>query len=108
MRKILLVFLALVAMTPFVAAQPQGRNLTVDDYFRIQRVSDPQIGPDGEWIAHTIGTTNLKEEKSESRIWMVPSTGGTPIPMTAVGSSASRPRFGPDGKYLAFLGMSRN
>jgi dipeptidyl aminopeptidase/acylaminoacyl peptidase len=103
MRKILLVFLALVAMTPFVAAQPQGRNLTVDDYFRIQRVSDPQIGPDGKWIAYTIGTTNLKEEKSESRIWMVPSTGGDPIPMTAVGSSASRPRFGPDGKYLAFL-----
>ena len=88
MRKILLVFLAFVAMAPFAAAQPQGRNLTVDDYFRIQRVSDPQIGPDGKWIAYTIGTTNLKEEKSESRIWMVPSTGGDPIPMTAVGSSA--------------------
>ncbi len=88
MRKILLVFLALVAMTPFVAAQPQGRNLTVDDYFRVQRISDPQISPDGEWIAYTIGTSYLEEEKSETRIWIVPIAGGDPIPMTELGSSA--------------------
>ena len=72
MRKICLAFLVLVAVAPFVAAQSQGRNLSVDDYFRVQRISDPQIRPDGEWIAYTIGTTNLEEEKSEGRIWMVP------------------------------------
>ena len=103
MRTTLLAFLALVAVAPFLAAQPQGRNLTVDGYFRIQRISDPQVSPDGEWIAYTIGTTNLEEEKAETRIWMVPVAGGDPISMTALGSSASRPRWSPDGKYLAFL-----
>ncbi len=77
--------------------------MTVDDYFRIQRISDPQVSPDGEWIAYTIGSTNLEEEKAETRIWMVPVAGGDPISMTALGSSASRPRWSRDGKYLAFL-----
>jgi dipeptidyl aminopeptidase/acylaminoacyl peptidase len=34
---------------------------------------------------------------------MVSTSGGEAVPMTARGSSASRPRWSPDGKYLAFL-----
>ena len=45
----------------------------------------------------------LKEDKSETRIWMVPAGGGDAIPMSAEGVSSSRPRWSPDGKFLAFL-----
>ena len=79
------------------------RNLIVDDYFRIYRVSDPQLNPDGKWVAFAVSTMDLEEDESESRIWMVPAEGGEAIPMTAKGSSASRPRWSPDGKYLSFL-----
>ena len=34
---------------------------------------------------------------------MVSTTGGEPLPMTAPGSSVSRPRWSSDGRYLAFL-----
>ncbi len=85
------------------AARPAKRNLTVDDLFRIKRVADPQVSPDGKWVAYTVRSTNLKEEKSESQVWMIPAAGGEAIPMTAKGSSASQPRFSKDGKYLAFL-----
>jgi dipeptidyl aminopeptidase/acylaminoacyl peptidase len=34
---------------------------------------------------------------------MAPVDGGEALPMTAEGSSASQPRFSPDGKYLSFL-----
>jgi dipeptidyl aminopeptidase/acylaminoacyl peptidase len=78
------------------------RTLTVDDLFAIQRVQDPQLSPDGEWVAYTITTTSLEDERSETRIWMIPTAGGEAIPMTAKGSSASRPRFSPDGRYLSF------
>ena len=97
-----LLLAALLSATALVAADEEGR-LQLAQYLDFERVSDPQISPDGEWIAYTIATTNLEEEKSETRVWMVPIAGGDPIPMTAVGSSASRPRFSPDGKYLAFL-----
>jgi len=100
MKRLLLASLILAA--PAVAAAQQ-RGLTVDDYFRIQRVSDPQISPDGAWIAYTVSVASLEEDESETRIWMVSTSGGEPVAMTAEGNSASRPRWSPDGKYLAFL-----
>ncbi|MFQ6674520.1 MAG: prolyl oligopeptidase family serine peptidase, partial [Fidelibacterota bacterium] len=78
------------------------RYLTIDDGFQIQRVRDPQFSPEGEWIAYTVTQTDLKEEKSETAVWMIPAEGGEPIRMTGKGSSASRPRWSPDGKYLSF------
>ena len=94
---------------PAFAQEPlDKRNLTVDDFFEIKRVGDPQISPDGEWVAYTISSSDLKEDKSESRIWMIPSSGGEAIPMTSKGSSASRPRWSPDGKYLSFLSTRKD
>lgn len=103
--------LLLVAMAAGPAAAqapaPARRLLTVDDFFRVQRVSDPQVGPDGKWVAYVVSTTDLAADKSESRVWMVSSAGGEPIALTAKGSSASSPRFSPDGKYIGFM-ASRN
>src|SRR6267142_2026396 len=79
------------------------RNLTIDDFFQIKRVQDPQISPDGKWVAYSVGSTSLKDEKSENQIWMIPTAGGEAIPMTMKGSSASSPRWSPDGKYLGFI-----
>ncbi len=80
-----------------------GRVLSVDDYFRIKEVGDPQISPDGKWVAYTVETTNLKEDKDRRRIWMVPTRGGAAIALTDENESSSHPRWSPDGKYIAFL-----
>ena len=79
------------------------RNLQVDDLFRIKTLGDPQVSPDGKWVAYTVATASLKEDKTETQVWMAPTDGGDPLPMTAAGTSASQPRFSPDGKYLGFL-----
>ncbi len=87
--------------TPLSAQSP--RALEVDDLFAVRRVGSPQISPDGDWVAYTVGRTILEDEKSETRIWMIPAAGGAAIPMTADGYSASRPRWSPDGRYLSFM-----
>jgi Tol biopolymer transport system component len=89
-------------------ATPAGRAtgkhaLSVDDYFRMKELEDPQISPDAKWVAYTVKTANLKEDKNEERIWMVPASGGVAIPLTTEKSSSSHARWSPDGKYLAFL-----
>jgi dipeptidyl aminopeptidase/acylaminoacyl peptidase len=83
------------------AAAP--RLITIQDLFALREVSEPQISPDGQWVAYTVTTVNREEDKNEERIWMVAAVGGEAIVLTAEGVSSSHPRWSPDGKYLAFL-----
>src|SRR6266853_3141937 len=78
------------------------RSITIDDYFQIRHVSQPELSPDGQWVAYAVRTRMLKEDKNEQRLWMVSTRGGDAIPLTAEGVSSAHPRWSPDGKYLAF------
>ncbi|GAB5550678.1 MAG: S9 family peptidase [Saprospiraceae bacterium] len=84
-------------------SQVAERPFSIEDALNLKTVRDPQISPDGQWIAYTVSNSYLKEDKSETRIWMVPVQGGEAIPMTGKGYSASQPRWSPDNKYLSFL-----
>jgi dipeptidyl aminopeptidase/acylaminoacyl peptidase len=79
------------------------RPITIDDYFQVREVADPQISADAQWIAYTVSTASLKDDETRTRIWMVPTVGGDAIPMTSEEESSEHPRWSPDGKYLAFL-----
>jgi dipeptidyl aminopeptidase/acylaminoacyl peptidase len=83
------------------AAAP--RPIVVDDVFEVRNVSDPQITEDGKWVAYSVSKMSLKEDKSETRVWISPAAGGDAIAMTAEKVSSSHPRWSPDGKFLAFL-----
>ncbi len=101
-----LVLLGQAPSPPAAGKKPESaapRNLTIDDFFQLKGVEDPQLSPEGKWVAYTVTTQNLKEDKAEKQIWVVSTAGGEAIPMTAKGVSSSHPRWGPDGKYLAFL-----
>jgi len=77
--------------------------LTIDDQFLIERVGSPRISPSGQRVAYTVGTTDYDTNSSETRIWIVDRDGDAPIPVTGKGSSASSPRWSPDGGRLSFL-----
>ena len=51
-------------VTPLTGQQAGGRAVTIEDQFAIKDVSDPQISPDGKWVAYVVSTSDLKEDKS--------------------------------------------
>ena len=91
----------------FAQSNESKRLITPEDFFSIKQVGSPSISLDGEWIAYTVRETDLLEDSSETRLWMVSSDGEELLAMTGVGSSVSSPQWSPDGKYLSFI-SSRN
>jgi dipeptidyl aminopeptidase/acylaminoacyl peptidase len=104
-RFILAVALACLCASPVRAEEATAgeARLAIDHLFRLGNVSEPQLSPEGEWIAYTIERDDLEKDEGRSRVWMVARGGGEPLSLTAAGESSSHPRWSPDGRYLAFL-----
>jgi len=97
---------AVLVLAPLALAQqpaPAPRAITIDDYFQLREVRDPQLGPDARWVTYTVKTALLKDDKNEERIWMVPAASGSPLALTAEGVASTHARWSPDGKFIAFL-----
>ena len=85
-----------------VAQTAARRPMKVDDLSRFRNVADPQISPDGKWVAYVVNSTDVKEDKSSSHIWMVGIDDNNDRQITFSNESESSPRWSPDGKYLSF------
>jgi dipeptidyl aminopeptidase/acylaminoacyl peptidase len=98
MRRIAALFL-LVA--PLLSAQKLPFDVRA--LLALQRISDPQISPDGRTVAFTVQTVDLENNRKLSQIYTVPVDDGTPRSIASSGSVNERPRWSPDSKRIAFV-----
>jgi dipeptidyl aminopeptidase/acylaminoacyl peptidase len=95
----LVIFLFLVS--DFGISGPK-RPLMPEDLYTMNKVSDPQVSPEGKWIAYTVSVPDLKADEYTSDIWLIGINGGKQKRLTSGGSSYS-PRWSPQGKQIAFI-----
>ncbi len=96
-----LTLLALLTLPRHAAAG--GRPFTFDDLMAIRRLGDPQVSPDGRWVAFTVTTIDKAQNTRNTDIWLVPTAGGEPRQLTTHPAADARPRWSPDGRKLAFI-----
>jgi dipeptidyl aminopeptidase/acylaminoacyl peptidase len=76
---------------------------TIDQSIAMKSVSNPQLSPDGRWVAYTLTRTNWDDNAYDTDIWIANTATGDKFQLTHSKKSNSNPAWSPDGKWLAFL-----
>ena len=103
--KFLLAAVALLASATMIpAADAAKRPMQIDDLFKLKRVADPQISPDGQHVVYQVTTVDLEGNKSSTALWLAATDGkSAPKQLTNPnGKKDAHPRWSPDGKTILF------
>src|SRR5687768_5766665 len=96
-RAPILVLLLAVLAGPGSAAAAERRLVTLEDLTHLRAVSDPQVSPDGAWVAFVVGAPNLEEDESNTDLWMTSFDGSRTVRLTWDRHAEETPRWSPDG-----------
>src|SRR5438552_8762305 len=97
-----------VSLFPFPGLSAQKRAITIDDYLALKSVGNPQLSPDGKWVAYTVTEQSLKDNRGITRIWLADVASGAVRQLTAGPGSDRQPRWSPDGRTVAFVSTPEN
>jgi len=90
------------ALSSAIAAHAQ-RPVDSDDLARVRDVSDPQLSPDGAWVAYTVTVSDTAKDQDDTDLWLASWDGVQQVRLTRSPADEHAPRWSPDGRRLAFL-----
>ncbi len=79
------------------------RAVGVDDLEQVRDVSDPQLSPDGAWVAYTVSVPDTAKDQDDTDIWLASWDGKQQVRLTRSPADEHAARWSPDGRFLAFL-----
>src|SRR5436190_21535900 len=67
---------------------------------QLARLSDPQLSPDGHWVAFGVQTVDVANNTKPKQIYVVPLNGGVP---RTLADAAERPRWSAESERIALI-----
>ena len=105
MRVLLSLLLTLVVAAQSAIAQGGSQAFTVEDLLSLKRLSDPQVSPDGRYVAYVLRETDMEANKGRTDIWLLDlvQKDAQPRRLTTDPANDTSPRWAPDSHALYFL-----
>src|SRR5438874_9897415 len=90
--------LFIVLLAP-LASMAQDR-MTPELLWKLGRVTGLGISKDGKYIVYSVSTPNADSNKSKTKSYIIPLTGGTAIEVSKPDSLLNDKNLSPDNKYI--------
>lgn len=102
-RRALLFCLLLIIAASISFAQPATRPFSIHDMLAMDRISEPQVSPDGQSVAFTLRKTDLAANRGRTDVWLVGVDGNNLRQLTTHPSGDFSPSWSKDGKSIWFM-----
>lgn len=99
---LILLFLLMTTATA-VGASGQTHPFNVYDMLAMDRLSDPQVSPDGRRIVFVLRKTDLEANRGRTDLWLVCTDGTGLRQLTTHPEDDSNPRWAPDSRTILFI-----
>ena len=86
-----------------VMSGAQTRAIEFSDFFQMGRVTEPQISPDGKYVAYTVTVYSIETNKGNADIFLASTDGKERRQLTFSEENDHGPRWSTDGKSIAFI-----
>ena len=105
-------FAAIAAAAISTGAFAAPHPFDVHDLVMLDRISDPQLSPDGNWLAYQLRETDYAANRGINSLWLrdlrSADAKAVEIVKPETLTAGSSPRWSPDGRYLYFLAQGKS
>jgi len=100
MKKFMMFLLIFLMVSPLF---PGKKPFSLEALYSVKSVRDPQVSPDGKWVAFVVTSYDLFESKRNSDIFVVSIDGKELVRLTTHEGADFHPRWSEDGRFIYFL-----
>lgn len=103
MTRIMMIVLCTGFLASPVSPADKTHPFSVHDMLAMERISDPQVSPDENFVVFTLRTTDMEANRGRTDLWILELANKKIRRLTSHPASDFNPRWSPDSRWVWFL-----